>query len=74
MTSMSSNSFNILSVSPVAVINILQINVFTGNTPYTGPSKKMDEIWNRYNLKSTRTIYTFSVLKCYEKFKDLDSP
>jgi len=23
------------------------------------PSKKMDGIWNRYNLKSTRRIYTF---------------
>ena len=32
----------------------------------------MDEIWNRYNLKSTRRIYTFGVLKCLEKFKVLD--
>jgi len=32
----------------------------------------MDGIWNRYNLKSTRQIYTFGVLKCSEKFKVLD--
>ena len=32
----------------------------------------MDGIWNRYNLKSTRPIYTFLVLKCSEKFKVLD--
>ena len=30
----------------------------------TGLSKKMDGIWNRYNLKSTGRIYTFGVLKC----------
>ena len=29
----------------------------------TGLSKKMDGIWNRYNLKSTGRIYTFGVLK-----------
>ena len=40
----------------------------------TGLSKKMDEIWNRYNLKSTGRIYTFGVLKCSEKFKVLDLP
>ena len=34
----------------------------------TGLSKKMDGIWNRYNLKSTGRIYTFGVLKCSEKF------
>jgi len=36
--------------------------------------KKMNGIWNRYNLKSTRGIYTFGVLKCSEKFKVLDLP
>ena len=36
--------------------------------------KKMDGIWNRYNLKSTGRIYTFGVLKCSEKFKVLDLP
>ena len=41
---------------------------------YTGASKKMDGIWNRYNLKGTRRIYTFGVLKCSEKFKVLDLP
>ena len=35
-------------------------------------SKKMDGIWNRYNLKRTGRIYTFGVLKCSEKFKVLD--
>ena len=39
-----------------------------------GLSKKMDGIWNRYNLKSTERIYTFGVLKCSEKFKVLDLP
>jgi len=34
----------------------------------------MDGILNRYNLKSTRRIYMFGVLKCPEKFKDLDLP
>jgi len=34
----------------------------------------MDGIWNRYYLKSTRRIYTFSILKCSEKFKVLDLP
>ena len=38
----------------------------------TGLSKKMDGIWNRYNLKSTGRIYTFCVLKYSEKFKVLD--
>jgi len=41
---------------------------------YKGALKKMDGIWNRYNLKSTRRIYTFSILKCSEKFKVLDLP
>ena len=41
---------------------------------YTGLSKKMDGIWNLYNLKSTGQIYTFGVLKCSEKFKVLDLP
>jgi len=34
----------------------------------------MDGMWNRYNLKSTRRIYTFGILKCSEKFKVLDLP
>jgi hypothetical protein len=41
---------------------------------YTGSSKKMDGIWNRYNLKSTGRIYTVGILKCSEKFKVLDLP
>ena len=40
----------------------------------TGSSKKVDGIWNRYNLKSTGRIYTFGILKCSEKFKVLDLP
>ena len=43
-------------------------------TVCTGLSKKMDGIWNRYNLKSTGRIYTFGILKCSEKFKVLDLP
>jgi hypothetical protein len=31
----------------------------------------MDGILNRYNLKNTRYIYTFGILKCLEKFKVL---
>ena len=38
----------------------------------TGLLKKMDGIWNRYNLKSTGRIYTFGILKYSEKFKVLD--
>ena len=34
----------------------------------------MDGIWNRYNLKSTRRIYMFGILKCSEKFNVLDLP
>ena len=34
----------------------------------------MDGIWKRYNLKSTRRIYMFGVLKCSENFKVLDLP
>ena len=41
---------------------------------FTGLSKKVDGIWNRYNLKSTGRIYTFGVLKYSEKFKVLDLP
>jgi hypothetical protein len=33
----------------------------------TGSSKKMDGIWNRYNIKSTGRIYKFGILKCSEK-------
>ena len=40
----------------------------------TGLSKKLDGIWNRYNLKSTGRIYTVGVLKCSEEFKVLDLP
>jgi hypothetical protein len=40
---------------------------FSSHNDYTGSSKKMDGILNRYNLKSTGRIYTFGVLKCSEK-------
>jgi hypothetical protein len=40
----------------------------------TRSAKKMDGIWNRYNLNSSRQIYTFVILKCSEKFKGLDLP
>jgi len=45
-------------------------NTYVGS--YTASSKKMDGISNHYNLKSTRRIYTFCILKCSEKFKGLD--
>ena len=48
------------------------LRYWVGNN--TGLSKKMDGIWNRYNLKSTGRIYTFGVLKCSEEFKVLDLP
>ena len=43
-----------------------------GKSSNTGSSKKMDGIWNRYNLKSTRRIYTFGILQCSEKITLLD--
>ena len=62
-------------LSPPAVIPLLAPCYDTSYTllfDNTGSSKKMDGILNRYNLKSTRRIYTFGVLKCSEKFKVLD--
>ena len=47
----------------------LQVTINT-----TGLSKKIDAIWNRYNLKSTGRIYTFGILKRSEEFKVLDLP
>jgi len=41
---------------------------------YTGLSKKMDGILNRYNLKSTGRIYTFGVLKYSDFGKVTPSP
>ena len=35
----------------------------------TGLSKKMDGIWNRYNLKSTVRIYMFGVLNIQKSLK-----
>ena len=49
-------------------------DVWAPKKSITGLSKKMDGIWNRYNLKSTGRIYTFGVLKCSEKFKVLELP
>ena len=54
------------------VYNIFWKTVLYSELPYTGLSKKMDGIWNRYNLKSTGRIYTFGVLKYSEKFEVLD--
>ena len=56
----------------IANRNAMELRYLTLNS--TGLSKKMDGIWNRYNLKSTGRIYTFGVLKCSEKFKVLDLP
>ena len=55
-------------------VKFFDVNQTKETYQYTGSSKKMDEIWNRYNLKSTRRIYTFGILKCSEKFKALDLP
>ena len=51
-----------------------EMDLLNQSLQYTELSKKMDGIWNRYNLKSTGRIYTFGVLKCSEKFKVLDLP
>ena len=53
---------------------VMQTTSYTYVHNNIGLSKKMDGIWNRYNLKSTGRIYTFGVLKCSEKFKVLDLP
>ena len=50
------------------------LEISTKKDESTGSSKKLDGIWNRYNLKSTRRIYTFGILKCSEKFEVLDLP
>ena len=55
---------NIFKTLPTSIVKLLNA--------YTGSSKKMDGILNRYNLKCTGRIYTFGVLKCSEKFKVLD--
>ena len=57
-----------------SLIKLLLLHLVGSLYHYTGLSKKMDGIWNRYNLKSTGRIYTFGVLKCSEKFKVLDLP
>ena len=56
----------------VNVLNKFCENIFKSKSKNAGLSKKMDGIWNRYNLKSTGRIYTFGVLKYSEKFKVLD--
>ena len=56
------------------LLQIFAYNFLSSCGHNTGLSKKMDGIWNRYNLKSTGRIYTFGILKCSEKFKVLDLP
>ena len=58
----------------VRFVDYLMLAETCSHAVSTGSSKKMDGIWNRYNLKSTGRIYTFGVLKCSEKFKVLDLP
>jgi hypothetical protein len=72
----------------VTIIDILQLHVLIGLQVYSlfiwrlacvnkrkyRVIEKMDGIWNRYNLKRTRRIYTFGILKCSETFKVLDLP
>ena len=68
------SSTNISWAYEIHTTQNLQGDVWNTNKIYTGLSKKMDGIWNRYNLKSTGRIYTFGILKCSEKFKVLDLP
>ena len=56
----------------ITVVGILEFSFGLLTLSNTGLSKKMDGIWNRYNLKTTGRIYTFGVLKYSEKFKVLD--
>ena len=56
------------------MFTILNILIIFARLYYTGSSKKMDGIWNRYNLESTWRIYMFGVLKCSENFKVLYLP
>ena len=60
--------------SLLALVLKTELNFILAAYKYTGLSKKVDGILNRYNLKSTGRIYTFGVLKCSEKFKVLDLP
>ena len=61
-------------VYKVRTCSSMKKSLWTKRLCCTGSSKKMDGIWNRYNLKSTRRIYTFGVLKCSEKFTVLALP
>ena len=54
------------NVASFKYLEIMLLNTFS--------SKKMDGILNRYNLKSTRRIYTLGFLKCSETFKVLHVP
>ena len=60
---------SLLSIREQVVSGSRQTQQYINRIYNTGSSKKMDGIWNRYNLKSTGRIYTFGVLKCSEKFK-----
>ena len=62
------------TVSHPRRLDFSEIPLLDHQIPHTGLSKKMDGIWNRYNLKSTGRIYTFGVLKFSEKFKVLNLP
>ena len=66
--------FQMTLYSQFYILSIFLLHAFDVTVLYTGLSKKMDGIWNRYNLKSTERIYTFGVLKCSQKFKLLDLP
>ena len=66
------NPFNLHPFSHCVVIESFAINSQNTCVRSTELSKKMDGVWNRYNLKSTGRIYTFGILKYSEKFKVLD--
>jgi hypothetical protein len=65
--------WQVISLKELKWLKVMQICT-VGNSlsrRYTELSKKMDGIWNHYNLKSTARIYTFYILKCSEKFRVL---
>jgi hypothetical protein len=65
--------FSSVPLTCAFTLDVFTVLYFNSSWP-TGSSKKMNGIWNRYNVKSTRRIYTFGFLKCSEKFKVLDLP
>ena len=51
----------------VAETDVYVVIAVSDRAENTGWSKKMDGIWNRYNLKSTGRIYTFPQTETFEQ-------